>query len=205
MSKKPGRAAPMAPDERRRAIVEAVIPLLVRHGAGVTTRQIAEAAGVAEGTIFRVFPDKCALMRAAAQATMDPASGQAALADIDGSLDLHDTVREMAGHLLERMEQVMAVMIAVRAAPVPEGRAQPHRQPGGPPAFVTEANRAMLEGLTEVFERHRDELTVEPDRAAVVLRSLVFGHLGMHQVETLSAEEIATVLVSGITRQGEQR
>ena len=61
-----GRAAPMAPDDRRRAIVDAVVPLLLEHGGDVTTRQIAEAAGIAEGTIFRVFPDKPALLMAAA-------------------------------------------------------------------------------------------------------------------------------------------
>ena len=49
------RAAPLSPDERRRAIVDAVLPLLIEHGRAVTTRQMAEAAGIAEGTIFRVF------------------------------------------------------------------------------------------------------------------------------------------------------
>ena len=43
-------------------IVDAVVPLLLEHGGDVTTRQIAEAAGIAEGTIFRVFPDKAALL-----------------------------------------------------------------------------------------------------------------------------------------------
>jgi AcrR family transcriptional regulator len=47
----------MAPDDRRRAIVAAVVPLLLEHGDDVSTRQIADAAGIAEGTIFRVFPD----------------------------------------------------------------------------------------------------------------------------------------------------
>ena len=195
----------MAPDERRQAIVEAVIPLLVSHGAGVTTRQIAEAAGVAEGTIFRVFPDKCALMHAAAHATMDPADGRRELADIDPSLDLHDTVRAVAAHLLERTEKVMAVMIAVRGALVPpEGRGGGHLPQDGPPAFVVEANRALLATLTEVFERHRDELRVAPKRAALMLRSLVFGsrHPGMGHAQTLTAEEIATVLVSGIMQPG---
>ena len=197
----------MAPDERRQAIVEAVIPLLVRRGAGVTTRQIAEAAGVAEGTIFRVFPDKCALMMAAARATMDPSSDRRALADIDPALDLHDTVREVAAHLLTRMEKVMAVMMAVRGVvDAPEGRGAGHPERDGLPAFVVEANKALLETLTEVFERHRAELGVAPERAALMLRSLVFGsrHPGMEHAQTLTAEEIATVLVSGITQPGRE-
>ena len=62
----------MAPDERRRAIVDAVVPLLLQHGDDVTTKQIAEAAGIAEGTIFRVFPDKAALLMAVAEETIEP-------------------------------------------------------------------------------------------------------------------------------------
>ena len=69
----------MAPDDRRRAIVDAVVPLLLEHGDAVTTRQIAEAAGIAEGTIFRVFPDKPALLLAAAEETMDPATARGEL------------------------------------------------------------------------------------------------------------------------------
>ena len=52
----------MPPDERRDAIIDVVLPLLLEHGSDVSTRQIAEAAGIAEGTIFRVFPDKAALL-----------------------------------------------------------------------------------------------------------------------------------------------
>lgn len=190
----------MAPDERREAIIDAVIPLLVSHGASVTTRQIAEAAGVAEGTIFRVFPDKCALMHAAAHATMDPAAGRRELGKIDPALDLEGTARVVAAYLLERMDTVMAVMMAVRGLPQADVPRPPGRE--GPPEFVIEANRALLDVLTEVFERHHEELRVRPERAALIVRSLVFGsrHPGMADPPTLTADEIAAVLVSGIAQ-----
>src|SRR5947207_2374501 len=66
------RATPLAPAARRAAIVEATLPLLRAHGLSITTRQIAEAAGVAEGTIFGVFPDKDALLQAVMEAAFDP-------------------------------------------------------------------------------------------------------------------------------------
>jgi AcrR family transcriptional regulator len=47
---------------RRRQIVEAAMPLFARKGFdGVTTKEIAAAAGVSEGLVFRHFPTKSAL------------------------------------------------------------------------------------------------------------------------------------------------
>src|ERR1700712_1938079 len=83
------RRAPALPaEERKAAIIAATLPLLRTHGAAVTTRQIAEAAGIAEGTIFRVFPDKDALIQAAVETVFDPGRIEAALASIDPTLSL---------------------------------------------------------------------------------------------------------------------
>ena len=68
-----GRAAPLPPDERRAAILLAVRPVILARGAAVTSRELAEAAGVAEGTLFRVFTDKVTLVREAVLAAVDPA------------------------------------------------------------------------------------------------------------------------------------
>ena len=57
------RAAALAPDDRRAMLVATTLELVLESGADVSTRQIAEAAGVAEGTIFRVFDTKEELLR----------------------------------------------------------------------------------------------------------------------------------------------
>jgi AcrR family transcriptional regulator len=51
-------------DDRRRAIVDAAVPLFARKGfAGTTTREVAAAAGVSEALLFRHFPSKQSLYR----------------------------------------------------------------------------------------------------------------------------------------------
>ena len=64
------------------------MPLLVENGGDVAPARSPEAAGIAEGTIFRVFPDKRSLLLAAAEEAINPADGQAdfdeAMAGADG-------------------------------------------------------------------------------------------------------------------------
>ena len=52
----------MSADERRAAILEAALPLFAQHGPnGVTTKQIADAAGVSEALLYKHFQNKEAL------------------------------------------------------------------------------------------------------------------------------------------------
>ena len=49
----------MSADERRAAIVKAVLPVFARQGfANTTTRELAEAAGVSEALLYKHFPSK---------------------------------------------------------------------------------------------------------------------------------------------------
>ena len=195
----------MAPEERRKAIVEAALPLLAEYGGGVTTRQIAEAAGIAEGTIFRVFEDKRALFLAAAEAVMNPPGGREALAATLAGLDgLEARVVVVVERLVARMEQSMLVMMALRSV-LMSAAATDELRPG-PPSFVVEANRQLLADLTEVlFAPHADELRVPPARAALVLRSLVFGawHPGMPFADhPFTPAEVADAILRGVSREG---
>src|SRR6476646_4961473 len=83
-----GRATALPIEERRSAIVAASLPLFLDQGAAVTTREIAQAAGIAEGTIFRVFADKTALLDAVIEAALDPTPTNAAMERIDSALPL---------------------------------------------------------------------------------------------------------------------
>jgi AcrR family transcriptional regulator len=203
------RAAPMAPEDRRRAIIDAVVPLLTQHGADVTTRQIAEAAGIAEGTIFRVFPDKPSLLWATAEETINPSGGRehmaVTLADIP---DLRGKIVATVEQIVARTQKVIVVMMALRSAMMTDGaRSESSKPPPGPPEFVLRANETLVGNLTDlVFKPHRAELRIPPAKAAVLLRSLVLGatHAGMWQSDQqLSANDIADALLLGVGRRGD--
>ena len=68
------RAPAMAPDDRRASIIAATIPLLRDKGRGISTQEIAKAAGIAEGTIFRVFDSKDEIIHACVHEAFDTAA-----------------------------------------------------------------------------------------------------------------------------------
>jgi len=123
----------MPPDERRAAIVAATLPLLLDRGVNVTTKQIADAAGIAEGTIFRVFPDKDALLRAAIDTALDTSNTDIAIRAIDPTLPFEDQL-EVAVEILQiRYAETWRLVSAVADSPALNSRPPPPT-PGGPGA-----------------------------------------------------------------------
>lgn len=125
----------MSRDERRDAIVRATVPLLVEHGAQVSTRQIAEAAGVAEGTLFRAFDDKPAILTAAAHRVLDPTALVAELEALPPAGSLEQEVTQVVTVLAGTSRRVQRVMVALHTVLAAEGRTRGHggRGPGHAP------------------------------------------------------------------------
>ena len=116
------RATAMSAADRRTALVDVTLPLLHEHGRAVTTRQIAEAAGVAEGTIFRVFESKDDLVQAALDHAFDIEPFLDDLRRIEPDQPLRDLVLDLVTLLQIRFRGIFTLMTAVGhgrpAAPV---------------------------------------------------------------------------------------
>jgi AcrR family transcriptional regulator len=150
------RASALPPGERRAAIIEAIGPLLVKHGEMVTTRQIAEAAGVAEGTIFRVFADKDELLLAALESALDMADLERSLRAIDSDLPFEPRLVAATEIIQRRVEDVWR-LVSNLGPKLQEHAARP----------LTDSD-----ALTELFAAERSRLVMEPEVAARLLRGL---------------------------------
>lgn len=191
------RVPALSPQQRRAALIEATIPLLREHGTDVSTRQIADAAGVAEGTIFSVFKDKASLLRAAVVAALDPQALLQGLKSIDESLPLRPRLVAAAGLIREYVAGQGALFYVVRG-----------------PLFVGVKNSLVelmstryliLNELTALIERDARLLRRSPAIAARLLLALVgsppgaFGSLD----EVLTDEEAVSLVLDGLLLQPE--
>ena len=137
-------------------IVQATIPLLVEHGEMVTTRQIADAAGIAEGTIFRVFADKDELIQAVMEAAFDPAPLDDALREIDPDLAFEVALRTMVDLVQRRALEIWRLASSV-----------------GPRFHDTlRKNTIVSQPLVAFFKLHKAQLTISPPEAARLLRAM---------------------------------
>jgi AcrR family transcriptional regulator len=186
-----GRARPLPPEERRAALVAATLPLVTQYGMKVTTRQIAEAAGVAEGTIFRVFPDKEALVQAAVAAALDPLPLLAELGGVDTTLPLPERLVEVVRILQHRLTSVFNLLFALRMFGPPNN-----------PGDKRIANERITAAVAAVLEPDRDRFRLPLAEVARVTRLLTFSatHPTISDGHPLSAEEIASVVLDGVRR-----
>ncbi|AYG04435.1 TetR/AcrR family transcriptional regulator [Gryllotalpicola protaetiae] len=190
----PARRAPaMSPEDRRAQIVDATIPLVLAAGAAVTSKQIAEAAGVAEGTVFRAFGDKDAVIDAAVAKYLDPAPLRVRLGAIDPTLPLEFKVRQVLSMLQERFQGVFAMMTAVgmrERPPVP-------RDTGDGYAQI----------IAELFAPDIERLGIAPDRIGPFLRALSFvTSIGPFQASgPIEIDELVDLALHGIVGDGAAR
>jgi len=179
-----GRAAALPTEERRSTIVDATLPLFLAQGAAVTTREIAQAAGIAEGTIFRVFPDKTALLEAVMEAALDPAPTNAAIAAIDDRLPFEARLVAAVEILRQRVLYVFRVLSLA----------------SGTTRGTSPTRNAELPSLIAIFEAHGAQLTHSPADAARILRGLTFAcvHPSFGADDPLTSEQIVAVFLDGI-------
>jgi AcrR family transcriptional regulator len=193
----------MTLEERRTALIQATGPLLERYGRDVSTRQIADAAGIAEGTIFRAFATKDELIDAVITEVFDEQRTRSAILAIDRDLPLTERLVAAVTILQERTRRVFALFHALRLRP---GWAGP--RPEDRPAHETlhakqTHDRELLElVLVNLIGTDADELRLSVGEAVTALRGTVFAltHPLLGDERLATPERIVDLVLHGVAR-----
>ena len=186
----------MPPEERRRALIDTTLPLLLAQGAAVSTRQIAEAAGVAEGTIFRVFESKDDLVHACLHDALTSDTLGDRLAALPDTDDLRATVVGIAAALIERIASIRTLLGLVHDRPRPAASEDCQRP--DPDAI----RRRVVDAVTAALLPHADRLRVGPQAAASALVAVTFGatHTFSGGGDLADPDAIADLLLHGLSK-----
>jgi AcrR family transcriptional regulator len=185
MSIKTMRAQPLSVDDRQSMIIDAVIPLLLEYGRAATSSQMARAAGIAEGTIFRAFGDKESLIRAAADRYLDPGQMRRDLGAIDVNLPLEQKVRTMIDILQSWFRGVFGMMALMGA------RERPPVRPSSS-EYTSVIGAALLPDI--------DKLGWPTERIAHIVRLVAFSSAlpQVNEGTAFSLDELTSIVMFGI-------
>ncbi|MDX3619858.1 MULTISPECIES: TetR/AcrR family transcriptional regulator [Streptomyces] len=184
------RAPGMSPEQRRAMIIQTAIPLIAEYGAAVTTAKIARAAGIGEGTIFRVFADKDELLQACVAEALSPEHAVRELDAIDVSQPLPDRLAEAAEALQAHMSRMGAIMGSLGH----RGGKHPGTVRG---AGSNESTARIRAALAELLEPERAALRRPPEQIAALFFGLLFTQPRTEDEPDLTPQELVEVFLHG--------
>jgi AcrR family transcriptional regulator len=180
---------PLRADARRNRarLLAAAEQVIAEHGVSAPIDDIAHAAGVGIGTVYRHFPTKQALFEAIVHAHFEPLIKRAqSLLDADDPgqafFDFIDTMVEVAGH------KAIAQAIAESDPEVRKQQLQWRSQ--------------LTEGFSALLKRAQDAGTIRPDISYEDVRILTGGICMAHdRLETKPGqrERSVAILKAGLT------
>lgn len=183
----------MSVEDRRESILDAVVPLLLSQGADVTTKDIADAAGIAEGTIFRAFVDKDELIQQAVARFMDPEPTFCLLERIDPTLALEVKVRAVVDIFRERFSGVVGIVSA-----------HGHRKPPHDHRQDPQADARARAIFTALFAPDADRFRIDQGLAVFLIRLLAFGSsMPMFTADRdVDTDQLVDFIMQGIVKEG---
>jgi AcrR family transcriptional regulator len=190
----------MSLDERRAALIVATEPLLERFGRDVSTRQIAEAAGIAEGTIFRAFATKEELIDAVIEDAYNIQRTCDELAKVDLSLNLEQRLVSAVEILQKRLRRLVALFWSLRlrkdAPDLDSFRAKQQAD-----------NELLNNAIAALLKPEHDQLRLDPVEVASVLRAITFSvsHHLLGDQRLADPRRIVDLVLYGVCRHSAQR
>lgn len=163
----------MSPEDRRQAIIEATTELVLEHGPDATTRQIADACGIAEGTLFRVFASKDDILTAVVEHLLDPRFVIEEIEAIPASDTAGDAVRAVVAVVGTSTRRIRSMMMALHTA-----QNEVDRRNHGPrdKSKFFDDQVAIGHAVAQALASHASELRVDPETAATFIRTTVFAN-----------------------------
>lgn len=196
------RASALAPEERRQEIIAATLPLVMEHGASVTTSQIAQAAGIAEGTIFRVFQDKREVLLAALHIAVSADAEVARIAEIPTETSLVERLLAAMAATSDYQARLWSVIRALQELEWRPDRVD-HAQDNTGPHYQMQR---IATAIAALFQPLTGSLRLEPLPAARMFLALAFTNRlreqGMGE-PLATAEQLVDLFLHGALREHE--